>query len=302
MPRKLLICFSFLCSSLAFCQPIQHWSVASLAGRNSAVTRMPITSGLILACESSDFDASSGGANITSWSDYSGNSHNWINGQTGTLVKPSTGGTTYPSTVPPTVDQTIKANGHATIRFAGAGSPMYLQQAQFITLASGFTGLEVMIVMRQDADPTAGNDIADPMEFNHPLTDFPHHAPYSDGNIYEGFGRTDRPNCGNPTTSMSSAFRVYNVASSSANNAYDIWVNTENLLHQTGSYTYQQRGNEQSNDQLYFLGLGEWYTQGAFLFKGNIAAVYLWNVRLSSGDRTTALNYIDTKFGTSASH
>lgn len=268
---------------------------------NPYLATFPVTSGLLLRNEGYDFDALSNGASITQWNDLSGNGHHWLdtnNAGTANFTKANGGTITTSKT---TISQTLKANGHATVRFIGpVNGACALQQTKFFG-ASGFTGLEAMIVYRIDADPPVGNnDPASPFQFNHPLAQFPNHVPFTDGHIYEGFGRTDRPDMGDPTASFQTAFRLYNVASKADGSQYDIWVDTQNLVHVTSGYTYQQQGQEASNDSLYFLGLGEWYTVGVYCLPGNIAACYVWNRVLTAGERTSMRTYINSVYGTSA--
>lgn len=267
-----------------------------LLRRKGGVRPPPVTSGLILQNDSYDFDRSVAGSNLTAWADKSGNGHNWANGTNNVIVE----GQGDTASTPPTVDKTRTAGGHATVRFAGGPSPQWFKQAIFFG-AAGFTGLEVFCVFKRDADPPASAPNAGgPFQFVHPLASFPNHEPFTDSHIYEGFGRTDRPDCGNPTTDLSTAFRVYNVSSASSGALYDIFIDNENLLHQAGAgYTFSQQGAE-TFDNFYFLGLGERYGVSVYMFQGNIACCYVYNRQLTAAERALMRVYFTSVYGTAA--
>lgn len=262
---------------------------------------IPVTSGLLIQSDSIDFDAIADTTALTTWLDHSGNGKNWSLWSLGNVNVINVGSTAITA---PTVDQTIKANGHATIKFVGGGTPQLLQQSIFFG-ASGFTGLEVMCVLRRNADPPASSQLAGTaFQFVHPLSTFPNHVTFTDGNVYEGMARTDRPNMGNPTTSLSSAFRMYDVASAQDGSAYDIWIDTENFVHVTSGYTFSQQGEEAVNHNtlslLYYVGMGTDYSGMAYPYAGNVACVYVWNRRLTSGERALMRTFLNTRYGTSS--
>lgn len=262
---------------------------------------LPVTGSLILQSDSYDFDRNAAGANISTWKDKSGFGRDWIAGTGNVNI---TGGVGLQASTPPTVDQSATVNGHASIRFAGSPTPQWFNQAIFFG-ASGFSGLEVMCVFKRDADPPATSQNAgEPFQFVHPLATFPNHCPFTDSHVYEGFARTTRPDDGNPTTSLSSAFRLYDIASASTNDAYDIWIDTENLTHLTGSYIFSQQGQEAVNvgatSLLYFLGMGADYSGTVYMYQGNIACCYVWSRRLSTTERATMRTYINNLYGTTA--
>jgi hypothetical protein len=262
---------------------------------------IPITSGLIHQCDSYDFDRNVAGSTISVWRDKSGGGRHWIAGS-GTINITSSVGIQPASLA--TVDQTIKANGHCTVNFAGSPTPQWFEIPNFFG-ASGFLGLEVMCVFRRFTDPPPDNQNAGgPFQFVHPLSNFPSHEPFTDSSVYEGFARTTRPADGNPATSLSSAFRLYNVAAASTNDAYDIWVDTENLTHLTGGYTFSQQGAENTFFNAlslkYYLGVGTDYGGTVYMYRGNIACCYVWNRRLSTTERATMRTYINAIYGTAA--
>ncbi len=227
-----------------------------------------ITSGLIHYIESDVFDGSSGGTSVTAWNDLTANGNNWAS--VGTA---------------PTVNSTNTANGHKTVRFEPS---KFMRVAKFFQ--TGYAGLEIMAVFKLDADPPNVAGSSRVFEFNKG-TDIPE-QPYVDGNWYECFGRTTRPSIGDPTTNAAAAFFCYNISSKADGTAYDVWLNAENLLHLTSSYTYQYTGSEGS---YYYLGDGV----SSLSIKGSIAAIYIWNRRLDTGERTTMRTYINGKWGTS---
>lgn len=248
-----------------------------------------LTTDLILRNESLSFDASSPGSSITEWRDLSGFSHHWNLNVTNI-----------------TVDFTRMVGTHPSLRFDGATS--YAQQPYFFD-AAGYTGLTMMLVFKQDVDPpVAFATEANVACFNHPIN-FPHHHPFSDGNFYEGFARTDRPNMGNPAMSLSAAFRIYTVVANSAGTSYNCWLRgggvTENFF-TSGAFTFQQQGQEVTNPAVtnpgigghnYSLGRGWRYdvVQSYFL-AGNIAAVFVWKQALSNADRTAMWGYLESTY------
>lgn len=262
---------------------------------------IPVTSGLLIQSDSLDFDAIADTTALTTWLDHSGNGKTWAlwGGPAMSIINQGSRTITAP-----TVDQTIKANGHATIKFVGGATPQLLQQSIFFG-ASGFTGLEVMCVFRRNADPPAVSEAAGtPFQFIHPLSTFPNHVPFTDGNVYEGMALTTRPNFGNPTTSMSSAFRMYDVAAAQDGTAYDIWIDTENFVHLTTGYTFSQQREEavfhNEFSLLYYVGFGTDYGGIGYPYAGNVACVYVWNRRLTSGERALMRTFLNTRYGTSS--
>lgn len=251
-------------------------------GRISLSDPFPVTPGLLLRNESYDFDGSSGGTGILNWNDHSGGNHFWT-----------------AETTNPTVDQTIKANGHATVKFVAGSSNSYSQTDFFAS--SGYSGLEMMIVYRHAADPPNDPDGAGgAITFNQNNNDSSH-QPYADGNFYENFALSARRNIGNPTTSVSSAFVCYNIAAAADGSAYDAWINSEHL-YTSSSYTFNQKGIIDQNGSAnagYRMGRAISVGFKSYFFKGNIACCYVWNRRLSSGERTSMQAYITSVYGIS---
>lgn len=273
--------------------------IRKLGKKRASRSVLPVRNGLLLQSDSYVFDPVADTTAASSWADLSGNGRDWSAWSAGNVNVINVGSTAVGN---PTVDQTIKANGHATLKFVGAGTPQLLKQAIFFG-ASGFTGLEVMCVFRRTADPPATSQVAGtPFQFVHPLTTFPNHVPFTDSHVYEGFARTTRPDDGNPTTDLSTAFRLYNVAAASTNDAFDIWIDTENLEHLTGSYTFSQQGEEAVNHNslslLYYVGMGTDYSGNVYPYAGNLACVYVWNRRLTTAERAIMKAYINRIYGT----
>lgn len=242
-------------------------------------TNMMPVSGLLMKVESRDFDTRSNSSSIINWFDLTTNDHDWVIG-----------------TVAPTVSSSSVHGGRASVRF---DSTMNFQQPFFFD-ASGYSGLEVYAVYKKDNDPSiSGQETTDAGSvfiFNHPIN-FPHHQPWSDGNFYEGFARTDRPSIGNPTTSVSTAFIRYNIRVKADGTLYDAFINAENFGHFTSGYTFQQQGLETSNDSLYRLGMGVQYGGSNYFFRGNIAAIYVYNRVLSGPEKTQVEAHINEVFG-----
>jgi hypothetical protein len=116
------------------------------------------------------------------------------------------------------------------------------------------------------------------------------HFPYEDGNIYEGFGSNNRPNIGDPTTSLSSAFCVYGVTS--ATNDWVIYLNNSSI--------YSTGTNTVAWSDAPFVGgsANPGNSTPSFYLDGDIAEIVIYNSVISSGDRTSLHSYFTTKYGT----
>lgn len=244
-----------------------------VSGTTSGAIPLPQLANLILQLESTDFDGTANGTSIASWNDKSGHGQNFNLTGVALLGNPTA----------PTVDGGVLANGHKTVRFAGANA---IGAAAFSF--AGVNGVEMMVVYRNDADPGVNGRMFELMRPNNATEEL---QPFSDGNFYECFGRTDRPSLGNPATSSAGAFCCYDVSSRSDNSSYDAWLNSEHFF---TSAVYTFSNNQGANQTT----LGCAWTGAANNFGlGNIAAVYAWNVSLSAAERTQARAYITALWG-----
>lgn len=235
-------------------------------------TTLPQLALLFLKLESSQFDGQTNGSNITTWNDGSGNGHNF--NLTGAALNGNPG--------VPTVDAVTTLNGHNTVRFNN-NSIIGINGFNF----AASPGVEMICVYKTD-EPVVGNGVFfDLMRISNAVNTA---TPFTDNNFYESFGRTDRPNIGQPVTSMAN-FVCYDVSSKSDNSAYNAWINTENFF-TSGAYTFSNL------QQASFSTLGGGFTGVTNLFgSGNIAAVYAWNTALSASDRLLARAYVKQTWG-----
>lgn len=133
------------------------------------------------------------GAAIATWADQSGNNNDF------------TGGTAQEP-----IKKTSIANGHTVARFEASSS----QYGFFSDVLSGLTAGTVYVVIKINADPPGSA----PPESGLWLMGthaFATAYPFTDNNIYDGFGTDTRKSTGDPTLDLSSEFRVYAVTTAS---------------------------------------------------------------------------------------
>lgn len=195
------------------------------------------------------------GASVTTWADSSGN------GRDATFA-----GTTAP------VRNLNQRGTLSAVRFAGSASAGGLNLPNFLT---GFAAGEIFIVVKVDNDPGVvpetglwafGSDTADV------------HYPYSDGTIYDSFGSTARKTTVNPTPSLSSAYRVYNVTSKAGE-----WTSRID-----GTQVYTTATNTVGWTTAPVIGR---MAGSALYTKGWIAEVVLFSRELTTTERAAMLAY-----------
>ncbi len=176
------------------------------------------------------------------------------------------------------VYKTNIVNSLPVIRFNGTTS--YFTLGDF----SALTAVEVFIVIKLDADPPAAN-LSGLWAISSSGETYPDtHYPYADGAIYEPFGSTTRKTVGNPTLSLSSTFRVYNVWSASGDWAANL----------DGSNLYSSATNTVGVNSN--CTLGKSITGTSFLLDGDVAEFVLFSAKISGGDRTSMISYLSTKY------
>lgn len=109
---------------------------------------------------------------------------------------------------------------------------------------------------------------------------------FTDGVVYIGAGSTARKTAGNPSVTTA-AWRVLEVITTSSE--YTVNIDGTQLF-TTGTNTVGFRNG-------ILLGLGPSGGQ----FTGQIAGLYIFSAKLSSGDRTTMVNYLNDRFALSIS-
>lgn len=149
---------------------------------------------------------------------------------------------------------------------------------------SGFTAGEVFIVLKRDEDPTSDIAVSALWSFG---TDnvFGNHVPYTDGNVYDDWGRTARVNHGS-SGGQFAAWSFYSIWS--ATNDYQSFINGSGLF-STGTNTVAFR----SNPKLGFSVVGDYILQGL------VAEMFMFNGKLSTDDRLAMNDYVIDKFNIS---
>lgn len=242
------------------------------AGGGGNGSSLPQRPNLILQLESLIYDGTANGTAIGSWTDQSPAGNTFASILTGAPNNP-------------TVSGSVLCNGHKTLRFDGT---MGIGNANSIW-ANATQGVEMMIIFVRDFDPASGT-LADQGEIAEFTSNNGSVQPFTDGNFYEGFGRTDRPSLGNPATSVAGAFVCYNVTSRADGTLYSAWVNSENFFTAGSGYTFRNVGAPQT--------LGVFFNGSVNGFsKCNIAAAYGWQVSLTTAERLQARQYMSRVWG-----
>jgi hypothetical protein len=200
------------------------------------------------------------GVEVATWADLSGNARDWVQSVPGTRPLCKTG----------------ILNGLRVVRFNGADD--VLDGPNFLT---GFTAAEIFILVKVDADPPAGVAQSGLWSFGNSGDSV--HFPYTSGVVYDDFGSTVRKDTGDPTLSLSSAFRLYNVSTASGawTSRVDGTQHFTTATNTVGWSTAPRLGS--SSDNTKFLD-------------GDIAEIALYNAVLSGGDRTDFQDYITAKW------
>jgi hypothetical protein len=239
-------------------------ALGTVASHRSVTATGPIpTTGLAGwwdADDASKFTYSSGTA-VSEWRDKSGGGHHF--GQTLVQQQPARNGT---------------MNGRTAVTFNGAGQ--HLRTSNF---AGAFTSGEIFVVVDLAVENSSGlmhfwgydsqND----------------HYPFSDGNIYEGWGTTARRNLGNPVDSLL-APHIYNLRS--APGSYVAAVNGAELFStSTNTVTFLTYAGPLAHE----LGNGASSFDGTTL-NGTVAEVVMYNRVLSTVERQQVESYLRSKW------
>jgi hypothetical protein len=148
----------------------------------------------------------------------------------------------------------------------------------------GWSNLTVFIVVKVDNDPPGADA----------QTGFwvlggsgqATHYPYTDSNIYDDAGSTVRKSTGNPTLSLSSAFRIYTVKSTAGE--WTSWIDgTQHFT--TGTNTV----DDDPGAGIISLGTN---SNGDRL-DGDVGEMLIYDAALSSTDREAVEAYLADKWG-----
>lgn len=120
-------------------------------------------------------------------------------------------------------------NGLNTARFTAANSQRY----SMTTIFSGASAASGYVVLKLVSDPAAASASSGLWGIGSGSASI-NHWPFTDGNVYDGFGSTARKSTGNPTVSLSSTYRIIGVHSA----ASDYGIHIDGVSHfSTGTNT-----------------------------------------------------------------
>lgn len=176
--------------------------------------------------------------------------------------------------------KTAILNGHPIIRFDGTDDHFTLAN-----VLSGASAGEVFLVVKIDNDPPGNSNQSGLWNMDGDGTNICH-FPWTNGNIYEAWGRTTRVDTGNPTPSLAS-WRLYNV--SSAAGAFTTRIDG------TQHYTTASSTFSSFSGTPYF-GRSNAISGNAYL-DGDVAELIIYNSVLSAGDRDDVESYLATLYG-----
>lgn len=172
--------------------------------------------------------------------------------------------------------RTNQIDGKPALRFISADW-MTMPDGGFDDLTSG----EIFVVLKMTNDPSASNYFNGIWQFGSaPEED---HYPFSDGDVYMGWGSNTRYACGNPGTSLAT-WHLLNIRS--AANDWKILINQVEL--------FSTASNTVGFTQFPIVGVA---TSGSYII-GFIAEIIMYNTVLGSGPRSDVISYLDAKYPT----
>jgi hypothetical protein len=184
-------------------------------------------------------------------------------------------------------------NSLAVARFTGQSiGPLGSDKGTFLQIPtmSGLTASHVFFVIKALNDPSQNGQGQGGFSDNTDGgTNQGAHYPYTDSNVYESWGTSDRKSVGNPATTLAQ-WNVYEVISTSSE--FTVLLNGVQIF-TTGTNTVAFNAGDP------FIGTflssdGSWYS-----WSGDIAGVYQFSAKKTGADRTSMCTYINTRFGLS---
>lgn len=170
-------------------------------------------------------------------------------------------------------------NGKAIVRFDGTDDRLNLGDLSALTQG------EIFVVIRIDVDPP----LADPQTgigtfgtFGASSAD---HYPYTDGNIYMGWGSDARKTVGNPVPSLSAAFRIVDIWSAPSDWAFQL----------DNASIFSTVTNTVGFNSNCLLGMSDGPTDDYFL-DGDVAELIVYNNKISTPNRNAILAYFDSEY------
>jgi hypothetical protein len=168
-----------------------------------------------------------------------------------------------------------------------ASSPVECDwMAPSATIMSGVTAATALYVMANDSDGGMGDPGGNGAVLCHWGVATGDHEPYTDSNVYHGWGSTARKSTGNPTPALTTP-RQITIVSKSGGWRYAI-DGTDHFT--TGTNTVGWAGTPK---------IGSNTTSGNnFCFDGRVGEIIICSSELTGGDLTDAQDYLQVKWGT----
>lgn len=148
---------------------------------------------------------------------------------------------------------------------------------------SGMSAGQVFIILRGDSSQGSGGDVG---LWAMPGTNDNENYPWSDGNIYDGWFSTTRKSCGTPGAGFVGMWHVYEVVSTGSE--YTAFHNGTQFF-TTASNTPGGARNDKT--------LGRSSLGSGYLFQGWVAEIFVYDNKISGGDRSAIYSYINGKYG-----
>lgn len=173
-------------------------------------------------------------------------------------------------------------NGHACVRIV-VDTTCYFTYA--VDILSAAAAGEVFIVAKNDADPSGVENRTGFWSFT--ASTFSVHHPWTDGKVYEAWGRETRVDCGDPTASLT-AMHIYNVISSAGVGGWIVNLNGAQLATADNTVDFLSTGIRVGRSQI---------TAGtAYNYAGLFGELVIFDRALSSGQRTDVYDYLAAKW------
>lgn len=232
-------------------------------GSQSDLVRLLAAQPAILALRA-DLGVTLVSSEVSAWADQSGNARHFSQG---------TGSNR------PTLDT---LSGQAAIRFASA-SAQRLDGPSFVGVS---TAAHAFVVMKVVADPAAGGagGVGGLWRFGQEGVG-EDVVPFTDGTIYDGFASTVRKTTVNPTPSLASATRVYEVVSASGE-----WTNKLD-----GSQLFTTGTNTVAWNAVARIGGGT--TIATVCMNGWIAELLVFGSKRTAAQVTQIYGYLNNRYG-----
>lgn len=154
---------------------------------------------------------------------------------------------------------------------------------------SALTAGHVFAVIKAKADPAGDNGQTGLWNFG--TDSLSAHVPFTESNVYDDCFSTARKSTGNPTTSLASAFVLYEIISTSSE-----WTRKINGA-TSGNDHFTTATNTVAGPAAPTL----LFSSAAFTSRHKLAGLYIFSAKKTGTDRTDLINYINTRFATSYS-